>query len=242
MKITYSFLNTEWQEYPQLIENLVRAYNAQAICDVGGGANPVLPWEFVDNDRLACTVLDIAEEELEKAPKGYRKLVQDIEARDFQIISQFDFVITKMMAEHVRNGKLFHQNIFTMLKPGGVAVHYFPTLFALPFLINKVTPEWLSSFLLSVFLPRDRFRMGKFPAYYSWCYGPTPPMLRMLTGLGYEIVEYRGFFGNTYYRRLPLIRAFHQTYSRWLALHPNPYLTSFAQLILRKPQKMSAPR
>ncbi len=235
LKIIYLQSGNEWAAYPEFVQPLIREHNARKICDVGGGANPVLPLQFVNENQLDCTALDISSEELEKAPMGYKKIIQDIEANDFIPTERFDFVITKMMAEHVRNGKSFHTNIFSMLKPGGVAVHYFPTLYALPFLVNRLIPERLSSFLLDIFLPRDRYQSGKFPAYYSWCYGPTPPMLAMLTEIGYEILEYRGFFGSTYYNRIPIIRDLHKAYSHYLAQHPNPYLTSFAQVVLRKP-------
>lgn len=237
-KITYLLSQNEWHEYSEFVQNLVGKYNARTICDIGGGANPVLPLEFIEAYHLDCTVLDISSEELEKAPKGYNKLVQDIEAVDFQFNEQFDFVVTKMMAEHVRNGRLFHKNIYSMLKPGGIAIHYFPTLYALPYLVNKLIPEWFSSFLLDIFLPRDRYQTGKFPAYYSWCYGPTPPMLAMLTEIGYEVIEYKGIFGTTYYTRIPLVRDLHKAYTVFLSKHPNPYLTSFAQVILRKPAEV----
>jgi hypothetical protein len=59
----------------------------------------------------------------------------------------------------------------------------------------------------------------------------------MLAEIGFETVEYRAFFGSTYYDRIPIIRSLHEAYSRSLAQHPNPYLTSFAQVILRKPEK-----
>jgi ubiquinone/menaquinone biosynthesis C-methylase UbiE len=234
MKIVYLQSENEWKSYSEFVQRLVKEKNARKICDVGGGANPVLPPEFVSQNQLSCTVLDISSEEISKAPEGYKKLVQDIEAKNFVSPEQFDFVVTKMMAEHIRHGKLFHKNIFAMLKPGGVALHYFPTLYTLPFLVNKLLPEWLSSFLLDIFLPRDHYKLGKFPAYYSWCFGPTPSMLAMLTDIGYEVLEYRGFFGNTYYRRIPIIRDLHRAYSRYLAHHPNPYLTSYAQVILCK--------
>jgi SAM-dependent methyltransferase len=234
-KVTYLFSQNEWQEYSEFVQCLVQEYNAHTICDIGGGANPVLPLEFIEEKRLDCTVLDISREELEKAPIEYKKLVQDMEVVDFPLREQFDFIVTKMMAEHVKNGKLFHKNIYAMLKPGGIAVHYFPTLYALPYLVNKLIPEWFSSFLLDIFLPRDPYQTGKFPAYYSWCYGPTPPMLAMLTKIGYEVIEYKGFFGTTYYTRIPIVRDIHKAYTVFLSNHPNPYLTSFAQVILRKP-------
>lgn len=239
MKISYSTLTNEWNEYSNFVQTLVKEYGAWRICDVGGGANPILPLQFVEENQLDCTILDISGEELEKAPEGYNKLVQDIESNDCVHTEQFDFVMTKMLAEHLKNGKAFHKNIFAMLKPGGIAIHYFPTLYTLPFVVNKLVPDWLSSYMLNIFLPRDRYQLGKFPAYYSWCYGPTPSMLAMFAKIGYEIIEYRGFFGSTYYSRIPVIRDLHKAYSRYLAQHPNPYLTSFAQVILRKPENGS---
>jgi SAM-dependent methyltransferase len=236
MIIRYLISDNEWLEYSDFIQNLVQEYRVCKLCDIGGGANPVLPLVFIELNKLDCSILDISGKELEKAPGGYKKIVQDIEANDFIPIGQFDFVITKMMAEHLRNGRVFHKNVYAMLKPGGIAVHYFPTLFSLPFLVNKLTPEWFSSFLLDIFLPRDRYRLGKFRAYYSWCYGPTSSMMAMLTAIGYEIIEYRGFFGSTYYKRIPILRNLHRIYINYLIKHPNPLLTSFAQVILRKPE------
>lgn len=236
MNITYLYSDNEWKEYPAFVQRLILEFGARKLCDVGGGANPVLSLQFINDNQLDCTVLDISSTELEKAPKGYKKLVQDIEAESFVPTDQFDLVVTKMMAEHLRNGRLFHKNIFSMLKPGGVAIHYFPTLYALPFLVNKLIPERLSSFLLDIFLPRDRHQLGKFPAYYSWCYGPTSSMLGMFTETGYEIMQYRGFFGNSYYSRIPIIPNLHTFYTQFLAKHPTPYLTSFAQVVLRKPK------
>lgn len=235
MEIIYRITDNEWDDYSVFIQEIVKEYEIRNICDVGGGANPVLPLQFLRDNHLDCTILDISNAELEKAPGCYKKLVQDIEAKVIDLIDQFDFVVTKMMAEHIKNGKLFHKNIFSMLKPGGIAIHYFPTLYTLPFLVNKLVPKKLSSLLLDIFLPRDRYQLGKFPAYYNWCYGPTPAMLRMLNQIGYEIILYKGFFGHTYYSRIPILRDLHKAYSRYLVNHPNPYLTSFAQIILRKP-------
>ena len=151
MQIIYLHSGAEWNDYPFFVESLVEQYGARKICDIGGGANPVLPLQFIIDNQLDCTILDISSAELEKAPIGYKKLVQDIEAENSVQTNQFDLVVSKMMAEHLRNGKLFHKNIFSMLKPGGVAIHYFPTLYALPFLVNKLIPDRISSFLLDIF-------------------------------------------------------------------------------------------
>ena len=104
-------------------------------------------------------------------------------------------MFSKMLAEHLHNGMIFHRNIYKLLTPGGIAVHYYPTLYALPFLVNKVIPENISSLLLNTFMPRERVRLGKFPAFYNWCYGPTTKMMKMLTSIGFEIIEFRGLLG-----------------------------------------------
>ena len=37
--------------------------------------------------------------------------------------------------------------------------------------------------------------------------------------------------------RIPLLRNLHRVYTQYLVKHPTPYLTSFAQVVLRKPEK-----
>jgi len=233
--IVYKQISNEWAEYSSFIQGLVERFSPKTVCDVGGGANPVLPYEFIAHRGIEYTLVDISAEELTKAPSEYQKIVQDIEAASFPWKEEFDFLITKMLAEHLHDGQRFHQNVFDLLKPGGIAVHYFPTLYALPFIVNKFVPEKLSSFLLDIFAPRERTRLGKFPAHYDWCYGPTPKMLNMLTGIGFEIIKYRGLIGHTYFGRIPIIKEIHGAYTKFLVKHPSPYLTSFAQVILRKP-------
>jgi hypothetical protein len=93
----------------------------------------------------------------------------------------------------------------------------------------------LSQLLLRVFAPRDPYQMKKFPAVYHWTFGPIPSQIARLTSLGYQILEYRGFFGNIYFNKVPGIRNLYQGWAEYLVNHPNPYLTSFAYLIMQKP-------
>lgn len=239
MVIRYFITKNEWDDYSALVERLVLEVGARVICDVGGGANPVLSTDFIRKYDLEYVLMDISVVELQKAPDGITKIIQDIEAENIDLPKKFDLVVTKMLAEHLRNGEAFHRNIANMLKPGGLAIHYFPTLYALPFLINKFVSSRVSSFLLRVFLPRDLYQTGKFPAYYSFCFGPTPLMLKMLTERGYEIIEFRGYFGNRYWSKVPIVSTLQRFYSLILSRFPIPYLTSFAQVILRKPEAPS---
>jgi len=234
MEIEYRLTKNTWDEYPTLIKEWVVRTNAVEVCDIGGGANPILDIDFIYSRSLEYTVLDLSQSELDKIPDTYKKEIKDVEAEDFSLEDCFDLAFSKMLAEHIKNGEIFHRNIHQMLKPGGIAIHYFPTLYALPFVVNKLIPEKTSSALLGLFAPRDKFQQAKFPAYYNWCFGPTPSMLNMLTAIGFEILEFNALIGHVYYNRIPLIRELHQKYSKFLVRHPNPRLTSFAQVVLKK--------
>lgn len=224
-----------WQNYELLIRGLIDSHNLTKICDIGGGANPLLPLDFVLSRNLDYAVIDISEEELNKAYDGYKKIAQDITTKDFNLSEKFGLVYSKMLAEHVKDGMLLHKNIFAILDDGGIAVHFFPTLYAFPFLVNKLMPEKLSNILLNLLAPRDSFQRAKFPSYYSWCRGPTRKMLIRFAEIGYEIIEYKGLYGHEgYYRKLPVIRTLHKYTSEFLLKHPNSYLTSYAYVILRK--------
>ena len=120
-----------------------------------------------------------------------------------------------------------------MLAPGGIAFHFFPTLYVPAFVVNRVLPNNASSWLLRRIAPRVT---PKFPARYSWCRGPTRAAVQRLERLGYEVVEYRGFYGEPYSSRLPVFGRALGSLNDWAARHSNPHLTSFAFLTLRKPQ------
>jgi hypothetical protein len=207
------------------------------VCDVGGGAKPVVALAEVERRGLDYIILDASWEELDKAPSGYKRMGGDVLDRDamarFALDSgPFDLVISRWTAEHMRSGEDFHRNVFQMLRPGGAAVHYFPTLYALPFLVNRILAEERSSRLLTRAFPR---RHVKFPAYYSWCRGPTRRQLRRLQGLGYAVERYAGFFGHDFYRSMPPVAAAHRACTRLLVRYPVPSLTSFALVVLRRP-------
>lgn len=236
MRITYGCGMESKKEFPQILRDLVVNENLKRMCDIGGGANPILSLDFTKQHGLEYTVLDIMASELEKAPAGYHKIVADIAAKDFRAEGQFDLIFSHMVAEHVTNGEQMHKNVFKLLAPGGYACHLFPTLYAFPFVINRMFPETLTYKLLNIINPRDMYQHGKFPAYYSWCRGPMASQIRRLEGLGYEIVEYRGYFGHEgYYRWLPPLKWMHRALWKYLVKHPIPALTSFSCLLMRKP-------
>ena len=174
-----------------------------------------------------------------KAKSGYKKLLLDFSRSHmpFSIENSYDFIFSRMVNEHIKNGKKYYSNIFQALKKGGISVHCFSTLYALPFLINRLTPRFISDVLLYTFAPRNKQTNEKFRAYYSWSRGPTKTMIKRFESMGYEVIEYVGFFGHGYYlRRIPLLHNLEKLKSSFLCSHLRiPHLTSYAHVILRKP-------
>lgn len=232
--VSYGNFQEAWSQHSNKLRCIVEDRAVRRICEVGGGANPALGLEYVQRHNLDYTILDISAEELAKAPNGYRKVVANICGQLPQNLGGYDLVFTKMLCEHVPDGEVFHRNVHQLLRPGGLAFHFFPTLYAPPFVANVLLPERLAGLLLDIFAPRDKRQHGKFPARYSWCRGPTARQTQRLTSVGYDILEYRGFFGHSYYRRLPGFRQGADTFARYLVKKPNPNLTTFAYLVMQK--------
>ncbi|HTU25245.1 MAG TPA: methyltransferase domain-containing protein [Pirellulales bacterium] len=234
-EIDYRLGEEAWSGYESFLFSLIERFEATAICDVGGGANPALTREYLAARNIDYTVLDIDQRELEKVPAGYSTVCCDVCDASSLPENRYDLVITRMLAEHVKNAEAFHRGVLKTLKPGGVAFHYFPTLFCPPFLVNWLTPSGLSQKLLDFYSPRDKVYQGKFPAYYKWCRGPSQRQLHRFSALQADIVTYRGFFGHSYYqKRLKPLDWMSRKLAGYLTTHPVPMLTSFAYLVLQK--------
>ena len=89
-----------------------------------------------------------------------------------------------------------HSNVYRMLKPGGVAFHLFPTLYAVPFFINWLIPEQVSRGMVFLLNPVRRDSKRKFPAHYSWCAGSNEQIKSNIASVGYTDVKVERFYGH----------------------------------------------
>lgn len=237
--ISYGDSDAAWRDVKLTIESAILRSNAKRILEVGAGANPLFPEQFLIDHKLEYTALDISSVELDKAPDCYRKILADICKDNLDINDKFDFVFSRMLAEHVPDGEAFHRNVFRLLAPKGRAFHFFPTMWAPPFVLNRVLPERLAESVLHMIQSgRERSgTVGKFPAYYSWCRGPMRSQINRLENLGYTVESYVGFFGHRgYYLKFPFFLKLHSRISSWLLKNPKPFLTSFAYVTLSRPK------
>jgi 2-polyprenyl-3-methyl-5-hydroxy-6-metoxy-1,4-benzoquinol methylase len=207
------------------------------VCELGGGANPALSPSFVAQHDLDYLVMDISEDELAKAPGTYSKLVADVASPAFVPPADYDLAFSVTVAEHIEKPEIFHRNVFRLLAPEGRAFHFFSTLYALPFVANRLLPETVAERILNVVQPgREKAGAhGKFRAFYRWCRGPTRRQIARFERLGFEVEEYIGYFGHDYYARVPPLRTIERRIESLLAQHPVPWLTSYASVLLKKP-------
>jgi hypothetical protein len=220
---------TFWRELDGLLDG-----GAKRVCDIGGGAKPAMSLKRIHELEIDYLVLDESQAQLDRAPAGYEGRALDIlDARAVaELVRErgpFDLVLSRWTAEHMRDGRRFHENVRIMLRPRGTALHYFPTLYALPFLANRMMPEDLSASLLFGLF---RKRKVKFPARYSWCRGPTRGQLTGLHDCGYSVDRYYGFFGHGFYARVSPLQAVERLFAKVLVKHPVPLATSFAVVVL----------
>lgn len=233
--ISYGRSEEAWQGYENFLTTLIDKHNIKTVCEVGGGANPLLfDSDCIREKNINYSILDISESELDKAPKNCKKILADISSPNFSTDKKFDLVFSKMLAEHISDAEQFHKNVSKILTNEGLAVHFFPTLYTLPFLVNYLVPEFISDILLGIVSPRDKHQHAKFPAYYHWCRGPINSQIKKFHDIGYDIIEYKGFFGHEgYYIRIKPLKIIHKIKTDYLLRNPNPLFTSFAYIVLK---------
>jgi hypothetical protein len=244
MKIVYKNLRDfpGWDLADEFLKGLISQYNSRNILEIGSGANPTLTLDFIKAQNLNYTTNDLDAGELQKANPLLKTLHFDFCSPELpaNIRNSYDLVFSRMVNEHVRNGKQYYQNIYDVLCENGITCHCFSTLYSFPFLVNKIVPESISDALLSIFSPREQYIHAKFKAYYSWSRGPTKRMIYRFKQLGFEVIEYAGFFGHEYYKkRLHFLNYLERIKSDFLLSHfPNPYLTAYAYIILQKKSRL----
>lgn len=225
-----------WDAAPTFIGSIIDRERSESVLEIGGGANPTIPLDEVRARGLRYTTNDVSAEELAKADPRYQTLCLDMSATLPPSIERgtFDLVFSRMVNEHVVDGSRYYRNIHELLATDGLTAHCSSTLYAFPFLVNRLLPEAVSDRLLASFNPRDLHQQGKFRAYYSWCRGPSKRMVARFNAIGFTVEDYRGYFGHPYYGRVPWLQGLEEHKARWLVTHPVGWLTSYMAVILRK--------
>lgn len=227
-----------WENYEPLTLALAKHFGLRRLLEVGGGRDPGF-LEIGQKAGLEVIVNDIDAGELALLPPGTPTAQFDV-AGDLtnraDLVEAFDLMTARMVFEHIHDVEAAWKNIHRMLKPGGIGMAFFPTLYAWPFLINKLLPPETAKAIVNRFFPNraDDGDNPVFPALYDWCYGSETKLRRMLDPIGYSEFALLPFWGHRYLDRVPVAREIDHGANRLMAALDIRALTTYAIVILRK--------
>lgn len=226
-----------WANYERVVRELANKLGAKRLLEVGGGRDPLFTTDEIERLAVEVTVNDIAPGELAVLPKTYKTACFDI-AGDLTAVAdrrgQFDLAFSRMVFEHVADGKKAWSNLYEMLSPGGVGLAFMPTLYTLPFVVNLLLPDKLAASIVKMlFANRTDDEDPVFPARYSWCF-TDHRLSDMLSGIGYREVAVLPFYGHSYYQSFPLVRDVNAWVTKLARRNDWRAISSYAYVAVRK--------
>lgn len=228
-----------WDNYEPTILALSQHYGLSRLCEIGGGRDPLFDAGQATRHGLSFTVNDIDAGELALTPPGVATARFDIagdlsepEARR----GAYDLMVSRMVFEHVGDVERAWTNIHALLAPGGVALAFFPTLWAPVFALNHVLPEKVSRGIVHALFPTRRDGGGdpKFPAFYDWCRGDPATLTPMLNRAGFRDVHVQRFWGHGYFDRMPGMKQADHLFNALAARIGWNFVTTYAFVVVRK--------
>ncbi len=179
-------------------QEFVRPYLREGITlyDVGGGKLPLLSIQEKQDLKLKVVGLDIDKNELSRAPKGAYDQIVCADIIQFRGSEDADMIVCQAVLEHVQDNNAAFIAIYSMLKPGGVALIFLPSRNAIYARLNLIMPEKLKKKILFAIFPQTEGKQG-FPSFYNKC---TPKDFRELAELNNLVVEeQRNYYTCSYF-------------------------------------------
>lgn len=228
-----------WDNYEPTILALARQFELRRICEIGGGRDPLFTAEQARAAGIAFVVNDIDAGELGFVPPGLETACFDIAgdlAEPDARRGSYDMMVSRMVFEHIDGVERAWRNIHALLAPGGVALAFFPTLWAPVFALNHLLPESVSHAIVQALFParRDGGGAPKFPALYDWCRGNPALLTPMLNRAGFNDVHVQRFWGHGYFDRMPGLRQLDHGFNALAARAGWNSVTTYAYVAVRK--------
>lgn len=228
-----------WENYEPTILALARHFGLRRVCEIGGGRDPLFTAPEAERHGIDLIVNDIDAAELALTPAGLRTAHFDI-AGDLSepdaVRGGYDLMVSRMVFEHVHDVERAWTNIHALLAPGGVALAFFPTLWAPVFALNHILPERASRAIVHALYPARRDGGGdpKFPALYDWCRGSRARLAPMLERAGFADIHVQPFWGHEYFKRMPGLREIDHAFNAGAARIGWDFVTTHAYVVVRK--------
>ena len=226
-----------WANFKRTVVEFRKIFTAQRLIEIGGGRDPLFNLQEIGQLGVEMTINDILPGELAVLPPGHRAAAFDVAGDPAQIgefRDAFDFVFSRMVFEHVSDGRRAWENVFELLAPGGLALTFVPTLYAFPFVVNRLLPDKLASTIVkAIYKNRTDEKDPVFPARYSWCFTDAR-LTKMLSQIGYRDVHVLPMYGHGYYKALPFMHGIHMRFAALARRRDWRAFTSFAFIAVRK--------
>jgi len=196
-----------WKHYKDTVWKLISLTKARRVLEIGGGRWPLFSTDEITEAGINYVVNDISESELALAPPYFEKVCFDIAkpiGEEHQaLFGTVDLMFSQMVFEHVSDAIRAYQNVHALLAPGGVCLNFHPVLYSIPFLVNWLLPETLSSQLLRLVFPNRRSdEVPKHPAWYDLCL-IRKSIRNRLSAIGYRRVWQVPFWYHDYFTKIP---------------------------------------
>ena len=233
LKITNLQLTKQsWRDHPIILQKYIEDHQPRSILEIGAGPNPCIDQKIIGQNNIDYHLNDYASSELNKGNNNYKIIAGDF--LDVDLPQNYDFIISQMVLEHVSNPREFHKKIYDHLNPGGIAIHFFATLYSAPAVLNLILPEFISDKLVKWVQNRDAEFHGKFPAKYHWCRGPIKGYHEKFEQIGFTVLEQKGYVGHGYLSTRKNLYKIEKLYSKMLLKLNNPLFCSNTILVLKK--------
>jgi SAM-dependent methyltransferase len=221
-----------YRQYKSIVTAL--AANRRLL-EIGAGRRPLLTPEEIKARNIRYTANDIMESELDLIPFPVETAVFDSCGEiPSACAGRFDVICSKMVQEHVSNGKKFYSNILRLLSDGGVGLNFHPTLYCPPFLINRAFPEHVTRAVLRFFKPeRNSGEVPKFPATYELCYS-SDATADVIGKIGFSAVHIFPFYHHEYFMGIPGLCSLDEALSAWARRADVRALSSYAYTVVIK--------
>jgi hypothetical protein len=227
-----------WNNYERVVRHLTSVLGAKKLIEIGGGRDPLFGREDLVGMDAELTVNDISPLELAELPKGYRTACFDIasDLDDAEIErSGYDLAFSRMVFEHVADGKRAWTNLHQILSSGGVGLAFVPTLYAFPFVVNWLLPDQFAARIVKMlYRNRTDHEDPVFSARYSWTVASEKELKPMLQEIGFRDVMVIPFYGHEYYRPFPIIRDIHAWFTKLARARDWRFFASYAYIAARK--------
>jgi SAM-dependent methyltransferase len=227
-----------WANYERVVRHLVEVTGAKKLIEIGGGRDPLFGREALAELGAELTVNDISPVELAALPKGYRTACFDIagELSSAEVArGHYDLAFSRMVFEHVADGRRAWENLFRLLAPGGIGLAFVPTLYAFPFVVNWLLPDDFAARIVKlIYKNRTDDEDPVFPARYSFTVASERTLKPMLSEIGYREALVVPFYGHDYYRPFPILRDLHAKFTELARARDWRFFASYAYIAARK--------